>query len=182
MFDIGQRVRCIKGGWGEYGMMLAPERCPNRPVRGSHYTIRTIERDTVVDMYCVRLVEIVNPPTRLVIDLSGRTTMMEPTFDSENFVPIEEQKTDISIFTEMLDSVPTLEDEVARVAKRLLERPKLAGMSRATLDLLDKAVDEAIRRGPEKPERGDPCPQCKQSTMYENFGNHKTCINCGFTE
>lgn len=109
MFDVGQRVLCIQSGWGEYGMLVARAQCPNVPVRGQRYTIRTVGFDSVSGLDFVRLVEVVNPLVELVVDISPwRKAMSEPTFDARNFVPIEEHKTDISIFTEMLEQEPGL--------------------------------------------------------------------------
>ncbi len=98
-FHVGQKVVCIRGlepGSG-YGWEIQPE-------INEVYTIRDIdcERESCPDPIGLRLVEIVNKPALYY----GCVEPSEGSFGSSRFRPVVERKTDISIFTEMLHSVP----------------------------------------------------------------------------
>lgn len=110
MWYVGQKVVCIVGGkWN-----------PNRNVKGeifpienTIYTIREIHQN--LDKLYFTLIEIVNPllpyknkaPTELI-------------FNEHRFRPLVEKKTNISIFTEMLNKPPT---ELKKSLKELEEVP-----------------------------------------------------------
>jgi hypothetical protein len=100
MFDIGQKVKCIDGRWGDAtGTKLQLTCCPNLPVVGSIYTIRytTITTAAWADGPClfVRLMEIVNPLN---------VTNEEPVFQGKQFVPIgREKETNIEFAQQLLE-------------------------------------------------------------------------------
>jgi hypothetical protein len=92
MFHIGQRV---------FDRTFT-SRCPNLPVRGNVYTIRTF-----VVPYAgypgtpgILLEEIINPPCPY---FEGT---FEPSFFPSHFRPLTKHSTDISVFTAMLDKTP----------------------------------------------------------------------------
>lgn len=100
-FQVGQKVVCI----GD---------CTSEPVqgevlvrKGEVYTVRGIVHFNNLDGPGLYLHEIRNP----VIDTTdGR---VERAFGIEGFRPVVERKTDISVFTEMLNNVPLHERERA---------------------------------------------------------------------
>lgn len=69
------------------------------PVYGHIYTIRELGFE--FDVATLRLVEIVNPPN-LYRNSSGAVERQEIWYACSNFRPLEERKTDISIFTRLL--------------------------------------------------------------------------------
>jgi hypothetical protein len=113
-FRIGQKVVCIKEGLWSW-----ERKYPNyirhfgivHPKKGDVLTIRAIERgvgkrdDGSAIEANLLFDEIVNRPSPRA---SGSSK--EAAFDSARFRPIQERKTDISIFTEMLktDRAPAL--------------------------------------------------------------------------
>ena len=99
-FYIGQKVVCIDNDLHEdfFGKKSRPY-SGNMPIIGHVYTIRSLQyvKHCRVPGVYVRLVEIVNP-----IKSNGREDQFEHTI----FKPLEEKKTDISIFTDMLIKQP----------------------------------------------------------------------------
>lgn len=91
-FRIGQKVVCVYDGWNR------PSRGEIFPKVGNVYTIRDIiaGRFNPQNTY-LRLVEIVNPVIQYDLDRA------EAQFNVEAFRPAVERKTDISIFTKILD-------------------------------------------------------------------------------
>lgn len=92
-FHVGQRVICVRAVYPALAEHYSYIK--NWPVKDTIYTIRAIEADG--DLVGVRLHEIVNPPT---LTTQG---VCEPGFTGEWFRPLTERKTDISVFTEILD-------------------------------------------------------------------------------
>lgn len=88
MFHIGQVVVCIRQFKGD-----GPDRDISYPQKGCAYTVRDII--VLGDAAGIRLEEIINAPRQ---NLEG---YFEPAFVTRNFRPAV--KTDISIFTEMLN-------------------------------------------------------------------------------
>ncbi len=91
MHSPGDRVLCIKGGFGDFSDS-SPVRialCPNIPRRGRIYHVRELH-----SALTMRLVEIINPRN------SGGT---EPVFYQDRFVPINKRDTDITTFTDILE-------------------------------------------------------------------------------
>lgn len=93
MFDLDQRVLCIRSGWGStaIGSEFQLRICPNIPFRGRIYHVRTIDRPG--EIWFVRLRELINP-----INQWG----MEPWFEADRFVPIIERDTDIGFARDIL--------------------------------------------------------------------------------
>ena len=100
MFEIGQKVVCIRGSqdnnitvliWGGYHVH-----------EGEVYTIRGFAANPI-DMTSpgVYLEEIINPSGLLGDEVAYRM---------DRFRPIVEKKTDISVFTEMLNKAGVTED------------------------------------------------------------------------
>jgi hypothetical protein len=106
MFHVGQKVVCIKEGtwswernWPEYVRLFRIV----HPRKGDVLTCRTVEYD---EKGCgLRFFEIRNPFT----PTSTGGDMAECSFDGARFRPVEERKTDISVFTKILDDVKTKE-------------------------------------------------------------------------
>lgn len=102
MFKVGQKVVCVDDSL-EFTRQLAREKGLNiRPhldglTKGNIYTIRENGcKDWMgTDFLCVRLVEITNRPEG---PLAGKDTP----YAEWRFKPLEERKTDISLFKEML--------------------------------------------------------------------------------
>lgn len=94
-FRVGQKVVCIDDVWPPYRHPLILL----RPVHGEVYTIRFIE--PAAYGIGVLLEEIRNHPS-VFRDGAG-----EPGFLARRFRPLIERKTDISIFTEMLNTKET---------------------------------------------------------------------------
>jgi hypothetical protein len=84
-FRVGQKVVCIDAS----GIKKSFEMCPNRPVKGCVYTVRSIFDDGLL------LEEVVNPPN--MTWKSGETG--EAGWCFHRFRPIVERKDEIS-FTE----------------------------------------------------------------------------------
>jgi hypothetical protein len=107
-FDIGTKVVCIRDDW--YGPPNAGERWP---CKGDILTIREItsNQENLADsgLY-FRFLEIINPPC-------GRSHG-EAAFIQHSFRPV--RKTDISAFTELLET-PPLDFEVAGDSGRTLK-------------------------------------------------------------
>lgn len=96
-FHIGQQVVCV----GRF----APHRwVKNYPQVGSIYRIRGFRDIGDVNLLFIWLEEIVNP---LAVFYDGHSE--EPSFDLRGFRPV--RKTDISVFTEMLNTQPIKEKE-----------------------------------------------------------------------
>jgi len=92
-FHVGQKVVCVEDGPHCY---FGPQEI-EYPTKGGIYTIRAIRSSNYKrDMQCL-LVEIVNPEFDTVNDGRG-----EPHFRHTRFRPIVERKTNISIFTKLL--------------------------------------------------------------------------------
>jgi hypothetical protein len=89
MFHVGQKVVCVNGADSPFG--------ETTPVVGDVYTIRSVTQHSRGPGY--RLHEIVNVPRTY---LPGH---MECTFAHACFRPVIEKKTDISVFTQILDKV-----------------------------------------------------------------------------
>lgn len=92
-FHVGQKVVCVDASPSRYSSLLV--RTPLQ--KGTIYTVRGIDRwDGVTSYY---LEEIVHP----VLDIWLDREPTEPTWHGRRFRPIAERKTDISIFTSMLN-------------------------------------------------------------------------------
>jgi hypothetical protein len=106
MFRVGMKVVCVDG---EYSGSLVRQTLGGdeyevpMPKRETIYTIRDIEFQSE-SVCAVRLEEIVNPICRSISD-----GVMEPNYRSTRFRPVVERKTDISLFTAMLN--PTKQKE-----------------------------------------------------------------------
>jgi hypothetical protein len=98
---VGTRVVCIRDDWraSPYG--------ERQPYRGEILTVRDVlpgpAGDPLEDSLFLRFVEIVNPP-----HYAGcwGAEYDEATFSIEHFRPV--RKTDISIFTELLEMPPLI--------------------------------------------------------------------------
>lgn len=106
MFHVGQRVVCLRSGWKpQVCWLCAPE-------VGEEYIIRTI--DDYSGRPGLRFHWLINPP------FDFRDGFIEPAFvatnldGSLNFRPVVERKTDISIFTALLNPVPSKVTERVR--------------------------------------------------------------------
>lgn len=99
MFYVGQKVVCVsdepKNPCVLNGRILADDYWPNFPKKGKIYTVRGFFCDDP-DLCGIYLVELINPVRHYT------KGFVEGGFRAENFRPLEERKTDISIFTEML--------------------------------------------------------------------------------
>lgn len=93
-FRIGQKVVCVAKPLGGYGD-------ENVPCVGRIYTIRgfEFERPTGVERVGLLFEEIRNEPHHY----TGYARPTEATFPASKFKPLVERKTDISIFTRMLN-------------------------------------------------------------------------------
>lgn len=89
-FRVGQKICCVDdGGW-----KCSLRNVPNRPVRGRIYTIRSFYKED-----SIYLEEILNPS-----DAKWKNGEIgEGCFWTRRFRPIVSRKTDISIFTRMLN-------------------------------------------------------------------------------
>jgi hypothetical protein len=95
-FDIGVQVVCLKSGWD-----VSPAAGERFPVKGDILTIREIIIDNAPeksDSIFFRFVEISNP---IRIEFTG-----EISFARIWFRPV--RKTDISVFTELLETPPLI--------------------------------------------------------------------------
>jgi hypothetical protein len=91
MFHIGQKVVCIRI------FTTRPVKGEKTPVKGSVYTVRGIMEEG--EFAAVFLEEIVNP------EVCTHAGVRERGFDITAFKPVQEKKTDISIFNEILNKV-----------------------------------------------------------------------------
>jgi hypothetical protein len=96
MFHIGQRVVCIHDIGGASGNEF-----PKIPIKGSIYTVRGfVSPDVGYERTPGMLLEeVVNPPWEY------KEGVFEPSFHPYHFRPLLQHKTDISVFTRMLDNV-----------------------------------------------------------------------------
>lgn len=93
---VGQKVVCI--ATGDWKKVLSYDPACSVPKRGNIYTIREIYLDPYSGSTGIRLVEIVNA---LGLYL-GTDRLIERGWCLHEFKPLEEKKTNISIFTRML--------------------------------------------------------------------------------
>lgn len=99
--EVGQKVVCIQECWRWHTMDIRTWGF-TVPVVGKVYTIREVVLNATTDggcIPCLRLVEIVNPPLPSPPCHEGNR---EPAFAHFAFKPLEEKKTDISVFQKML--------------------------------------------------------------------------------
>lgn len=94
-FRVGQRVVCIKAFAG-FEISRAADSGVTLPVKDSVYTIREFDAE---DSNYIRLTEISNP--------NDPDDGLEPSFWVDFFRPVVERKTDISIFTDILNKQRT---------------------------------------------------------------------------
>ena len=85
----GDRVECINENWPGFTV-------ETRPTVGGRYTVRDIKFYAVVNVVCLRLVEIVNTPRKYT-----EVGVVECVFRLACFRPIDERTTDIEIFHEI---------------------------------------------------------------------------------
>lgn len=99
-FEVGQQVVCIDDDWSKW-TSYDFEVIPNRPIKGQKYTIRDMREVNFIDGPSIGLYfhEIQNP---IAVWKSGN---YENAFWFKRFKPLEEKKTDISIFTNILNKV-----------------------------------------------------------------------------
>lgn len=94
-FHVGQKVVCIKRGkWESSHPEGRVPKSETQPVFGRVYTIREIEPFIIDGYQGLLFEEIFNP--------LGESPL-EVCFNASRFRPIIERKTDISIFTKILD-------------------------------------------------------------------------------
>lgn len=95
----GQKVECIaKGDWSNSTRSIMP--WANVPKPGGTYTIREVYVDPATKEIGIRLVEVVNAP----ITTDGYSSiLMEVGWCWYEFRPLTERKTDISVFTKILE-------------------------------------------------------------------------------
>lgn len=93
-FHVGQKVVCIEGEFDQAALAISLGVA--LPTKGVIYTIRNFEDRG--DEPCLRLIEIVNPKIMHHGDIFD-----EPAYANDCFRPLVEKKTDISIFTAMLN-------------------------------------------------------------------------------
>lgn len=105
-FRIGQKVVCVDTWPSDLSLGYGDEA---GPVRGGIYTIRNFDTDLYGQSAC-RLVEIKNK-RRQYTNEKGKRVMWEQSFYTHRFRPLVEKKTDISIFTKMLE--PKREERLA---------------------------------------------------------------------
>lgn len=87
---VGMKVVCVDGSAHSY------IRDAISPRKGGVYTIRNLEANPRTGRLNVQLCEIVNP------EVEARDGCGEPYFGASRFRPVQTRKTDISIFTAML--------------------------------------------------------------------------------
>lgn len=95
-FHVGQRIVLAKE-YDDFDHIRAMLQGDVLPVTGVVYTVREIEPEPVDGLWYIRLVEIKNDP--LPFDFER-----ESAFNSARFRPVVERKTDISVFTAMLNT------------------------------------------------------------------------------
>ena len=105
MFHIGQRIICVDDRFVGENHVFDPTftlRCPNLPVKSRVYTVRGFVVPYVgyPGTPGILLEEIINPPCPY---FEGT---FEPSFFPAHFQPITDRKTDISVFTAMLNDIP----------------------------------------------------------------------------
>jgi hypothetical protein len=91
MFQVGQKVVCVEDGWTHKGRIS-----DHFPVKDRVYTVRGFFRAGPDAPLGIRLDELKNEP-RQWTDSFG-----EAAFDVTAFRSLDERKTDISVFTELL--------------------------------------------------------------------------------
>lgn len=91
-FYVGQRVVCVDDNWTNFDWC---QHTPNKPTKGAVYTIRKLYYPPE-GLACL-LQEIVNPMRQWSLAFG------EGGFMCRRFRHVVEKKTDISIFTEILD-------------------------------------------------------------------------------
>ena len=112
-FVVGQKVVCVDKCWKNKSNSYPDEIFPTQ---NQIYTIRTIELvedGPHINVVVVRLIEIVNKTREYV---GGR---LEPRFYHWHFKPLQETKTDISVFNKLLNPAPK---EKITTQKRILEK------------------------------------------------------------
>lgn len=101
---VGDKVVCLDPTWGADGP-LQRMCCPNLPIKGRVYTIRTIESGVAViargEEVFIRLAEISNPA------ICGK----EPVFFACKFRPVQPRSTEtgMAIIRKILDQAPVKE-------------------------------------------------------------------------
>lgn len=98
LIDIGSLVVCIWDDWNQPKWERWNERTPNKPIKGSVYTVRAIDHchGNKLGIY---LVEIVNPKSDGWVEGDG----LEPCFNIDSFRPVK--KTNIDCFTQILKNI-----------------------------------------------------------------------------
>lgn len=106
MFYIGQQVVCVDDTEQQFPWYC----CFNeiKPVKGNIYTIRGFEPEPYEDFPGLYLEEIINKPGRYAHPNRFYGQIIEQSFHIGRFKPIQKKKTDISIFTKMLNKQPEL--------------------------------------------------------------------------
>lgn len=97
MWYVGQKVVCTNGTPSSNRLALKE----NFPIAGKVYTIRDIKSGLAEDNQLSFLLEEITNRARPYIDGTYELHFLE-----KRFKPLEENKTDISIFTEMLNKAP----------------------------------------------------------------------------
>ena len=92
MFYVGQKVVCVED------FSFVARFSLSHPNKNCIYTIRDFENRG--DYPALRLCEVINPVRKCIGGI-----VCEPAFACESFRPVVERKTDINIFTEILDNV-----------------------------------------------------------------------------
>lgn len=102
---VGQKVVCIaKGTWERLRRDYPGTNCPQK---GYIYTIRDVYRDPFSGETGIRLVEIINEDFFM---LGGVKYYAEIGWCPHEFSPLEEKKTDISIFEKILTGIKVHEN------------------------------------------------------------------------
>jgi hypothetical protein len=102
MFHVGQKIVCVDdlddiSLAEKLGLFIVGDL--DGLTKGAIYTIRALITDPVTGVYCARLHEIHRQP------MPYRGGTFEVGFRITRFRPVVEKKTDISIFTRILDDV-----------------------------------------------------------------------------
>lgn len=98
-FRVGQKVVCVDDGWANWQLADMRSAGISSPIKGEIYTVRAVE--TLQGEAHVWLAEIVNP----IVDYSD-VGQNEQGWAPELFRPVVERKTDISVFTRLLNTTP----------------------------------------------------------------------------
>jgi hypothetical protein len=101
---VGDNVVCVDGAWSPRQRRAADRQGLPLPEEGGIYTIRTIGV-VIPGRVHVRLEELINP----ILDYAFKGPI-EQAFDHVMFRPVQPRKTDISIFTRLLNTTPVRED------------------------------------------------------------------------